>query len=379
MTTDPTVYHLMDAEVNPAASDTSDGSDTGLTEAEAEIESLLAGVRDGSWLDRQNLPALRYAVSGLLPEGATLLIGPPKAGKSWLVLGLLLAVAGDGKALGTIATGEAQRVLYLAMEDGDRRMQDRCRALLGDETIPERFHYLTTVTPSEVPLVIEAFVKRYPDTAMVVVDTLGKVMPPALPGESAYGRDYRVMSRLKQIADGHSGVALVVLHHDRKATSEDFIDSVSGTHGLAGAADTIIVLARKRQATVALLKVTGRDVPEAEYAVVVQPGGTWTLDGDSLDAAAKNAEERAESAGLGDRSLDVLHFVRQHPGGVQAKQVATKFGPDAHQYLKRLTDAGRLTKPKRGLYLVPTPVSEPSEVSEDDADPPPAPAGPPGR
>jgi hypothetical protein len=110
----------------------------------------------------------------------------------------------------------------------------------------------------------------------VIVDTLGKVMPPELPGESAYQRDYRVAGRLKQIADDRPGMALLVLHHDRKASSDDFVDGASGTNGIAGAADTIIVISRPRSESRGLFKVTGRDVVEAEYAVTVEDGN-WTL------------------------------------------------------------------------------------------------------
>ena len=71
-------------------------------------------------------------------------------------------------------------------------------------------------------------------------------MPPALPGESPYMRDYKVAGRLKRICDDRPGRALLVLHHDRKAQSDDFVDGVSGTNGIAGAVDTIIVIARAR-------------------------------------------------------------------------------------------------------------------------------------
>ncbi|MGC9543612.1 AAA family ATPase [Streptomyces sp. UG1] len=328
-------------------SDTSDASDS--TSGAPLAKKLLAGLRNGAWLDAQDFPPLAYAVDGLLPEGLSLLIGPPKAGKSWLILDLLLAVAAGGTAVGKIPVRQPQHVLYLALEDGDRRMQDRCRALLADTPIPERFHYLTRVEPAWVLDIIGAFLDRHPDTALVVIDTLGKVMPQAVPGESAYQRDYRVAGRLKRTADTYRGLALVVVHHDRKATSDDFVDSVSGTHGLAGAADTIIVLARKRQSPDAVLKVTGRDVPEAEYAMAMHDG-TWTLDGDDLAAAADNARNRQETAGLGDTTLGILQFVRQHPGGVRAADVREKFGNNADQYLKRLYDDGRLTRVKRGVY-----------------------------
>lgn len=304
-------------------------------------------------MDSQEFPPLRFAVDGLLPEGFSLLIGPPKAGKSWLALGILLAVASGGRAVGKIPMGSKRRVLYLALEDGDRRMQERCRRLLVGDPIPHLFHYLTTIRPGLILPTIRAFLERYPDTALVVVDTLGKVMPPSLPGESAYQRDYRVGGDLKGIADDFPGLAVVALHHDRKASSEDFVESVSGTHGIAGAADTIIVLARKRQASEAVLKVTGRDVLEAEYAMVMTDG-VWVLDGDDLAAAAVMAEQREQTAGLGDTSVKILEFVRKHGAdGVQAKTVADEFGPDAHQYLKRLYDDQKLIKPKRGWYVHP--------------------------
>ena len=336
-------------------------------EREEAIAQLLAGIRDGAWLDAQVFPPVRWAVPGLIPEGFTILIGPPKAGKSWLVLSILLAMSSGGRALGKLPLSSKQRVLYLALEDGDRRMQDRCRQLLGgQDTIPELFTYVTKVQPGKAGATIKAYLERYPDTALVVIDTLGKVMPQAAPGESSYQRDYRVGGGIKEIADSYPGLAVVVLHHDRKATADDFVDSVSGTHGLAGAADTIVVLARKRQSTDGLLKITGRDVAEAEYAIEMQDGRAWVLDGDDLAQAAERARQREEQDGLSTPSSDIIAFVRAAgPEGVAAKACAEKFGKDVYQYLRRQAEAGRLVKLARGRYAAPdVPVSEPSGVSE---------------
>jgi hypothetical protein len=102
-------------------------------------------------------------------------------------------------------------------------------------------------------------------------------------GESAYTADYRTLERWKDIADTYS-VAVVVLHHLRKAAGEDFVDSISGTHGLAGAADTIAVLTRSRMQTTSLLKLTGRDIAETEHALEFDAvTGTWNL----LDGPAR--------------------------------------------------------------------------------------------
>jgi hypothetical protein len=56
---------------------------------------------------------------------------------------------------------------------------------------------------------------------------------------------------------------------------------------------------------------------------------------------------------LGDTSAEIIEFVRQRPEGVYAREVVEKFGKDAYQYLKRLTQAGRIDKAGRGLYIAP--------------------------
>jgi RecA-family ATPase len=98
-----------------------------------EESRLLATLRDGAWLDAQEFPPLAYAVPEIVPEGSVLLVAAPKCGKSWLALSMALAAAAGGRALGIKIP--KRPVLYLALEDGDRRLQDRCRRLLaGDST-----------------------------------------------------------------------------------------------------------------------------------------------------------------------------------------------------------------------------------------------------
>jgi hypothetical protein len=160
-------------------------------EAMAASSKLLAGLRNGAWLDRQEFPPLTYAVPGIVPEGLVLKVGAPKIGKSWMVLSHALAAASGGITLDRIAVGPARPVLYLALEDGDRRLQQRCRQLLGPEPIPPAFDYLTRVEPGQVIATIAAWLELHADgPTFVILDTLGQVMPPAWPGESAYQRDY---------------------------------------------------------------------------------------------------------------------------------------------------------------------------------------------
>lgn len=339
-----------------------------------ESPPLLQGLRTGDWLERQSFPPVSWIVPGLVPEGLSLVVGGPKVGKSWLSLDFGLAVATGGRALGSIKV-KPRPVLLLALEDSDRRLQNRCRQLLGAATpIPAGLHYMTRVQPGLVVPTIEAWLSDLPQVGpapFVLLDTLGKVMPPAGRGESDYQRDYRVAGRLKGLADSWPGMGLGALHHDRKAQSDDFVDAVSGTNGIAGAADTILVVARRRNEETGRFLVTGRDVTEAEYAVSMT-GCQWRLQGETLGAAAHAAAEVRATDNLGDDSARIVRFAASKPDGVRAADLVAALGMSsdtAKRYLARLADAGRLRKESRGLYLpvlstVPTVPSVPS--GDDD-------------
>lgn len=318
-------------------------------------QRLLSLVKTGDWLDAQVFPPLRWAVPGLIPEGYGLFTGAPKTGKSWAALDIGLAVACGGKALGTIDVGPPRPVLYLALEDGDKRLQGRARRLLGDGVaLPPMLHFVTGgVDRSTVLPLIRAWLEQHGDRSpLVMLDTLGKVMPPALAGEGAYERDYRIGGHLKTLTDDFPGSTLLVVHHVRKMSSGDWMDSTSGTNGLNGAADWTLNLSRKRGDDGGVLRVTGRDVPEGEYAASCS-SGCWQLDGADLHEAAQAAAEREVTESLGDRSTEILDFVAGHPDGVSPAEVALGLDLDkrtAATYLGRLHDAGRLRKPKRGTY-----------------------------
>ncbi len=329
-------------------------SGTPVTSLHPEDAALLEGIRNGVWLDAQDFPPLRYAVPGLVPEGLSILVGPPKIGKSWWTLDSCLAVASGGYALGRIPVGASRPVLYLALEDSDRRLQDRCRQLLDGVAIPPRFEYTTRCQPGEVTSMVATWLCQHPgDQPFVVIDTLGKAMPLASQSETVYQRDYRIMTELKELCDGAAGSSIVVNHHDRKASADDFVDVVSGTNGIAGGADTVLVLSRDRGEHAGLLRVTGRDIPEGAYALTLVPGTWWRLDGDNLEEAANAARSAKASAGLGDKSAAIIAYIGQHPKGVRAEDIAS--GLDLQTsvvrvYLQRLHDSRRIERQNRGLY-----------------------------
>lgn len=289
-------------------------------------------------------PEPRWAVPGILAEGVTLLTGPPKIGKSWLSLDLGLNVAAGGTAFGTIAL-TAGPVLYLALEDTPRRLQHRIGTLLQGKPAPNTLTLVTTCPP--LPQgglrAIAGWLTEHRDARLVVVDVFAKVRGPGAPGASAYDTDYTAVAQVKRLAD-HFGVALVLVHHVRKLGADDFLTEVSGTNGLAGAADTTIVLKRARGQADGILHITGRDVDETEHALAFRRDtGTWHL----LPGTA------AEHT-LADTRATILRHLRTHPGQ-RPKDIADATGLDyelTRKTCSRMATDGQLNA-SSGTYTTP--------------------------
>jgi RecA-family ATPase len=208
------------------------------------------------------LSSPRWVVEDLIGVGVTLLVGSPKVGKSWLALRLAECVS-RGEPLWGFATCGGT-VLDLELEDNLPRIQQRLFRL-ADEC-SDTFHLCVNAPSLADGLLdeIAAFVIAHPGTKLVIVDTLQTVRQSSQ--RSAYASDYRDVRDFKGFAD-QFGIAVVLVHHQRKMDDPDPLNTVSGTNGITGAADTTMVLDRKRGEKRAILKVTGRDVIERELAL----------------------------------------------------------------------------------------------------------------
>ena len=308
-------------------------------------------IRDGSWLTGQQFGPVEWAVPGLIPEGVTIFGGPPKGGKSWLALSVALSLSAGAQILSALWGGAPRPVLYLALEDSDRRMKDRC-AQLGYHQIPPLFEYITSCRPGRAVEEIAAWLERHRgQRPLVIIDTWGKISMPANKGETIYDRDYRLGTQVKDLADGEPGAAVWVNHHLRKQSATDFLDAISGTQGVAGSADTVAVLVRRRGETMGRLHITGRDVEEDTYQLEGFP--CWQLAGGGLPGAAVAARAATERENLGERSAQLLDEIVR-AGRMTTKEAALLLGisPDAASvYLGRLAKAEKIAKDGRGVWV----------------------------
>lgn len=216
------------------------------TQETRQIESVQEWqptIQTASELMGKTLPPVRWAVKDIIAEGVTLLAGKAKKGKSTLMLHIGMSVAQGTIALGKLDT-EAGDVLYLALEDNERRMQRRIRGMLGHgENVPVGLQIAYQWLPLEQggSEALERYLDAHPTVQMVIVDTLHHVRSAPRGNGNGYAEDYAACRELLRIA-GARQIAIVVLTHLRKAPAEDPFDEINATGGLLAGVDNALVL-----------------------------------------------------------------------------------------------------------------------------------------
>ena len=247
-------------------------------------------------LQTKQFEPVRIILPDLIPEGVTVLAGKPKIGKSWFALDVCVAVAGGRFVLGEVKPVQGY-VLYLAPEDSPRRLKKRMEKIFGQGPWPEHLEMHTQWKKLDQGGLddIEEWCKLHHDRRLIWIDTLVKVRPKAGRNDQAYIADYQAIEGLQQLAAKYQ-LGFVLNHHLRKMSSEDdAFDDVSGTLGLTGAADTIIVM--KRHAGMAKIFVRGRDIEEGEFAAEFDRSSCrWRLMGDAAEVFRSKERQAILSA-----------------------------------------------------------------------------------
>jgi hypothetical protein len=286
---------------------------------------------------------IKYVVPDVIVEGLTLFASKPKLGKSWLLLHAAIAVARGGFTLGEIHCVEGD-VLYAALEDNERRLQSRIKKLLGSQPEPKRLFYTC-----EMPRLTEGgldyignWITTVPQPRLVIIDTLAMVRTPKQRDETNYDADYRAVLDLRTLASKH-GVAVVMVHHLRKAEADDAFDTVSGTLGLTGAPDTVLVLRRESNGNV-VLHGRGRDLVEIEKAMLFNRDTCmWVILGDASEARV-SAERKA-----------VLNAMEEIPTPASPTEIAAaaELKPgNVRRMLARLARERTVQRTERGRYAI---------------------------
>ena len=297
---------------------------------------------------KEEFKPMVWAVDGIIPEGLSLLCGKPKTYKSWMALNIAIAVACGGIVFNYTSVKQGT-VLYLALEDSKRRLQDRLKKTLNSiENHTLENLYLETnwhrIDDGGIEDLVN-WIEDHPDTRVVIIDTLALIRPKNS-SKNDYQSDYSTISKLKQVADRFN-IAMIILHHLRKMVADDPFDQVSGTTGQTGSADTILVLQKGRVKTNAELIITGRDVEEKAYAMNFDiTCWSWKVEGDAEEF--RQSKERKE----------IIELIQSNGGKMKTKDITDALSIKGRKenttrwMLGEMAKDGILQKPDRGIYEV---------------------------
>lgn len=292
--------------------------------AELDRAEGIAGgaVDDGIWrpetqeladLMTKQLPATRWFVDGLIPEGVLLFAGKAKYGKTTLACHLCASIAAGAPAMGQLAT-ERCEVLYIAAEDNERRMQRRMGRMLQGERAPLGFHidYTWPKLDQGGLQALDTYCAEHPAVGVIVIDTLEKVRAARRNG-GGYQDDYASVADLQGLAAKHQ-VAVVVLHHLRKASADDPFDEINASMGMLAAVDNMMVM-RRGQDGVMELHRRGREYDDDEPLALQGDKDTlcWRVVG-KLDDVTRSSERN-----------EIIEAIRARPG-ITPKEIAGALG-----------------------------------------------------
>lgn len=291
-------------------------------------------------LKRRVFEPLSFIVEGLIPTGLAVLAGSPKVGKSWLSLDIALSTARGVGCLGERSCTKGA-VLYLALEDSDRRLQSRLERMLGMGPVWPRNLYFETVWPRVDEGGLERlrhWVETTADARLIVIDVFEKFR--SLSGRSGgYQSEYAALSPLFELAR-EAGIGIVLVHHLRKSGGDAF-DRITGSAGFVGVPDTILVLDKGRGGTRLLAR--GRDIEETVLDVAFDMQSmSWRVVQPRAALSAYPERDRVQSllaeSGVPLTPLDIAQRLEQSPTAIRA-------------LLSRMYRGGEIEKVGLGRYV----------------------------
>lgn len=288
-------------------------------------------------------PPTKWVVDGLIPEGLTVFAGASKLGKSFMCLDMAAGIAAGDQVFGGMVP-EPGEVLYLALEDTSRRLMERLHMREPDrgDWPWDRLSLVAQDMRDGQPLgdLLLQWVDEAEKPLMVIIDTITRFGGQSQT-RSGYSADVDWMSKFHNVAV-NNGIALIAVTHTNQMKLEegdDWFNKISGTTGIVGTADQVMLLDAQRGEPEGLLRYAGRDIEEG--ALALRRTGPWW-------AVTEQIRGRR-----GDKSVSMADWIIQAGGEVTTREVADQFEmttDKASVYLGRLLKNGLVRRVRTGVY-----------------------------
>ncbi|MFA5552302.1 MAG: AAA family ATPase [Trueperaceae bacterium] len=312
----------------------------------------------GDELNDMEFDPVKMVIPGLLPPGLAVLGGKPKIGKSFFTMQMAVAVAEGTMFLGeTMPQGD---VLVFSLEDDQRRLQGRAKALTEGDPIPRRVRMYKqenrNIKLPDIEKLIEQWAVHQKKPTLVIIDTMVKAMPKKQAGQDDYAHTTQVLGSLQALALRLDIATLLVHHTSKREDSLDDFDAFLGSTGINGTADTLMLLTRLRDSASAELSVTGRDLPEVMKIPLERDGVIWRKSG------VQNYKDIFDVSPAQFKTLQVVNRLRidgsPTPTAGDIAAAIGKSSSNTSNFLSVLKSQGFLVQPSFGTYTLATGVAE---------------------
>ena len=307
-------------------------------DATPEEEPIPEGESAFALLER-NIPEPVKLCDPWAVEGTNIIAGRPKLGKTTLERQKLAAAAEGGNFLDSKFANSC-KCAFLSLEEGELLCRAKFKlAGFPDDALGSIQLFFEWPRGKAGVDLLDRYLSANPDVRLVCIDSLTKfrVIPDVR--VPAFMADYEAMGMLHEMSKRHRGCCIDVIHHTRKAKSEDPIDDISGTYGLTAAVDSYMVM--RHHADGALMFVGGRlwDRDVGEYKLKRTPGHRWEMIGAFLN--------------LTDKQQDAYERVKNAAHGLSGTELGEQLSittPSAWQRLDELLEKGLVTKRYGRVY-----------------------------
>jgi len=308
-------------------------------------------------LMKTELPPMKWAVAGILPEGFICLAGRPKAMKSWTALKLVYCVQNGLNFLDhQTVQGDA---IYFGLEDSKRRIKDRV-AKMGFDKLKQP----QIVLGGDVPYLsfgyeecLENWIKSKENPRLVVIDTLARIKPRQSKSGTAYDQDNLLMNGIQKLAVQNNLTVLFITHLS-KSSQEYSFDKIQGSVGVQGMTDAMWMLDRGDGVnSKASLKGRGRDILDFEYALNWDGDSMSYLYEGNLDIINQNENRREITKAMEDLSKELDQVRPSDVAKFYGVPSNSKDGRRMARTMQRMADQFELHRGlKYGTYTLPKPI-----------------------
>jgi hypothetical protein len=283
---------------------------------------------------------IQFIIETILPVGLTIIAGLPKTGKSLLTVMMMLAVGKGLRLFVSLGTVKSE-VLLISLEDRRRTIYNRVKKMMKRFPPTDQVQISTEWEKNfeENLDSLKNFLDDHPRVRLVIIDTLAFFTGKKVRG--SYFADYENVTKLRIIANERN-IAILAVHHVKKTPQKDWLSGLYGSHGIPGAADSLLYLERMRGGKTANLHFTSRESEDGSINLKFNKDYLiW--------------EEAGYEPQITPERRELWDIINNSNRPLSLKEITARSGKkltNVQKMLKGMVDDDLLVQPKRGQYVI---------------------------